>query len=106
MKPKGPRPEKIRNLLAVVKDCIKDGRYRSCMHLDQREKQRNITRQEVLYVLSHGFHEKREDDFDEAFQAWNYAVRGETLDDRPLRIFVSFENEIMMIIITTYEIGK
>ncbi len=105
MKSKGVRPGKIPNLLEVIKDCIETGRYRSCLHLEQREIERNITRREVLHVLLHGFHEKREDDYDESFQTWNYAVRGKTVDERELRIFVSFDEKTMMIIITTFEVG-
>ena len=69
MKFKDPKRVKIPNLLEVVKECIESGRYRSCLHLEQREAQRRITRQEVLYVLRHGYHEKKEDDYIEQFQA-------------------------------------
>lgn len=103
MKPK--RPLKVQNLLELIKECIETGRYRSCLHLEQRERERSITRREVLYVLKHGFHEKKEDDFDETHKAWNYAIRGQTVDQRDLRIFVSFDIETMMIIITTFEVG-
>jgi len=106
MKSKKKRPAKISNLLGVIKDCIETGRYRSCLHLEQRELERNITRREVLYVLRNGFHEKKEDDFDEQFQAWSYAVRGNTIDQRELRVFVSFDKATMMIIITTFEVGN
>lgn len=100
------RPPKIPNLLKVVKACIESGRYRSCLHLEQREMERNITRREVLYVLKTGFHEQKEDDFDEAYQDWHYAVRGKTVDERDLRVFISFDKETMMIIITTFEINR
>lgn len=106
MKSKKTRPVKIHNLLEVIRGCIEIGRYRSCLHLEQREIERSITRREVLYVLRQGFHEKKEDDFDEAFQAWNYAIRGKTVDQRELRVFVSFDEETMMIIITTFEVGN
>jgi Domain of unknown function (DUF4258) len=106
MKSKNTRPIKIHNLLELINDCIESGRYRSCLHLEQRERERNITRREVLYVLKHGFHEKKEDDYDEQYQTWNYAIRGKTVDQRDLRIFVSFDEKTMMIIITTFEIGK
>ena len=105
MGPKNTRPIKVHNLLKLIKECIESGRYRSCLHLEQREMERKITRREVLYVLMHGFHEKKEDDYDERYQAWNYAIRGKTVDQRDLRIFVSFDEETMMIIITTFEVG-
>lgn len=105
MKRKTTRPPKIDRLLDIVKECIKTGRYLSCLHLEQREDERGITRREVLHVLLHGFHEKKRDGFDEAYQKWHYAIRGMTLDARELRVFISFDEATNMIIITTYEIG-
>ncbi len=103
---KGTRPPKIPNLLEVIKACVESGKYRSCLHLEKRERERSITRREILHVLLHGFHEKKEDDFEKQFQTWNYAVRGKTIDQRELRVFVSFDDETMMIIITSFEVGN
>lgn len=105
MKRKIDRPPKIDRLPDLIKHCIESGRYLSCLHLEQRESERGITRREVLYVLLNGFHEKKEDDFDEVYQKWHYAIRGRTLDARDLRVFISFDEVTKMIIITTYEIG-
>ena len=104
-KPKNRLP-KIPDFLNVVRVCIEQGRYLSCLHLQQREIERDITRREVLYVLLHGFHEKKEDDFDEGYMVWHYAIRGKTLDNKDLRVFISFDKESFMVIITTFEIGK
>jgi hypothetical protein len=46
MKGKNPRPSKIGNLLDVIKKCIELGKYISCLHLEQREEERKITRRE------------------------------------------------------------
>ena len=105
MKRKNPRPQKIERLLDVIKQCIESGRYLSCLHLELREEERGITRREVLNVLLTGFHEKKEDGFDEVYQKWHYAIRGKTLDARELRVFISFDETTKMIIITTYEMG-
>ena len=58
----------------------------------------------MLQVLKSGFHEKRKDKFDESFNAWNYAVRGKTVDTKELRIIVSFD-ENNMLIITAIDLG-
>ncbi len=105
MKRKTSRPPKIDHLLDIVKKCIELGRYISCLHLEQREEERGITRREVLHVLLNGFHEQKKDGFDEVYQKWHYAIRGKTLDARELRVFISFDEATKMIIITTYEIG-
>lgn len=100
------RQDKLPNLLDLIKNCLESGNYRSCLHLEQRELERNITRREVLHVLLNGFHEKKKDGYDETHKTWNYAIRGKTLDKRDLRVFISFDEKTMMLIITAYEIGK
>lgn len=102
MNRKSIKPLKIDRLLGRVRECIESGRYLSCLHLEQREGERGITRREVLDVLLHGFHEKKEDDFDDAYQKWHYAIRGMTLDGRELRVFISFDEMSNMIIKSRY----
>ena len=103
---KAKAPPKIPNLMSVIKNHIALGRYISCLHLEEREKQRCITRQEILHVLRNGFHEKGKDGFDTSYQVWHYAIRGKTVDERDLRVFVSFDKVAQLVIITAYEVGK
>lgn len=74
-------------------------------HATERRKERQITRSEVLFVLKHGYHEKRKDTFDEFHQSWNYSVRGKTVDLREVRVVVSFD-ENGMLIITAIELNQ
>ncbi len=53
---------------------------------------------EILRVLRVGFWEKRKDEFKQEFQAWNYAIRGKTVDARDLRVIVTFEEPGMLLI--------
>ena len=53
-----------------------------------------------------GRHEKSKDQFDEAFKTWNYAVRGETIDGKDLRVIVSFDHETDLLIITAFYIER
>ena len=57
-----------------------------------------LTRPEILFVLRKGHHGKKKDKFDDLHQAWNYSVRGKTVDRRNLRIIVSFDENGMLII--------
>ncbi|OGQ17560.1 MAG: hypothetical protein A3B70_03270 [Deltaproteobacteria bacterium RIFCSPHIGHO2_02_FULL_40_11] len=98
------RPPKTPNLLSKVGHCLDQGRYLDTRHASLRQRQRWISRIEVLYVLRNGFHEQRKDKFDMAFKSWNYAVRGKTIDKRDLRIIVSFD-ENNMLIITAIELS-
>ena len=94
------KPDKIKNLLDFVKRCIDNDNYRDSIHAQERKAQRGITITEILYVLRNGWHEKKKDEFKEEYQSWNYAIRGDTVDEVSLRIIVSFEASMRMLIIT------
>lgn len=81
-----------------VHQAIVEGRYLDTRHAMKRRTQRSITRLEILQVLKFGFHEKRKDYFDKKFNAWNYSIRGKTVDVRELRIIISFDKNNMLII--------
>ncbi len=92
------KPAKVKNLLAEVTLHIDSGRYLDTRHALARQKERGISRPEVIFVLRHAYHEKRKDRFDEKYAAWNYALRGKTMDRKELRIIVSFDQAGMLII--------
>ena len=98
--------EKHSNVLDLVKDCIGKGNFLDTRHATDRQRERSITRLEVIEVLKNGHHEKRKDEFKPEFSAWNYAIRGKTLDKRDLRIAVSFNESTKLLIITAIEIIK
>jgi len=100
------RPEKLesRELLERVRQAIESGDYLDTRHAQDRRSQREISRLEMESVLKTGRHEKAKDQFHEAYEAWNYAIRGKTIDKRDLRVVVSFEEK--MLVITAIEIGK
>jgi hypothetical protein len=102
---KRQRPSKIADLMDTIWEALDSGRYVDMVHAQERQLQRNITRPEYTYVLRHGYHEARKDTFEEPYNAWNYAIRGKTLDKRDLRVIVSFDDSGMLII-TTIEVHK
>ena len=92
-------------LIEKIRRAIKSGEYRDTFHSAQRQSSRLITRLEIEYVLLNGWHEKRKDAYDENYYAWNYAIRGKTIDSRNLRIIVSFDVDEMLII-TAIDLDK
>jgi hypothetical protein len=90
--------DKVDRLIEKIAECLDAGRYLDTRHALARQHEREITRPEVLYVLRRGYHEKKKDKFDARYRAWNYAVRGKTIDKRDLRIIVSFDESNMLII--------
>jgi hypothetical protein len=69
------------------------------------QKKRQITRPEYEYVLINGYHEKKKDDYKEKYKAWNYAIRGKTIDKRSIRVVVSFdENDLLVITVIDLDV--
>ncbi len=97
-------PKHLR-LMERIREALDSGRYRDVVHAQERQKERQITRPEYTYVLRNGHHEANKDEFKEEHNAWNYSIRGRTVDQRDLRVAVSFDDEAMLII-TTIEVGK
>jgi hypothetical protein len=98
------KPRKLLNVLIRAQACLAAGRYRDTFHSRTRRTQRLITRQEIAHVLRNGRREESKDFFEERFNAWNYAIRGLTVEERELRVVVSFDED-MMLIITAIDLG-
>lgn len=67
-------------------------------HAIERRLQRNISVSDIIAVLTTGWHEPSKDKYLEEYAAWNYSIRGKTIDNRLLRIVVSFDEKDMLII--------
>ena len=91
-------PDKRKDLLADIKNCLDSGRYLDTYHSAVRQGERLITRTEMVHVLRNGRHEKEKDRFDPRYSEWNYSICGRTIDARELRIIVSFEANNLLII--------
>jgi hypothetical protein len=107
---KKKRPPKRNDLLKAVRAAVDAGRYLDMVHARKRQGERQITRPEYEHVLRTGYHEARKDEFKEEHSAWNYAIRGKTVDGRDLRVAISFErvktgSDETLLIITVIEVG-
>jgi hypothetical protein len=89
--------QKIANLMAVISRHLADDSYGLSGHARLRMAERDIDLPEVLHVLRNGWHERKKDSFDEAYSSWNYAVRGQSLDKRNLRIVVTFDEGMLVV---------
>jgi hypothetical protein len=100
----GKRPEKHKDVLSRTRGRLASGRYRDTRHVNERKNERCISLPEVRQVIESGWHEKSKDEFKTEWQAWNYAIRGKTVDGRALRIAVSFDEEDGLLMITAIEL--
>lgn len=95
---KKPKPPQIENLHERICECIENDNYTQTIHALQRESERFIDLGDALYVLKTGRHEKSKTSFDEIFQTWKYAIRGQTLDEEYIRVIIAFDSDGMLII--------
>lgn len=96
------------DVLATVRECLRDGRYIYSRHGTERQAQRAITDGDVRCALMNGWHEKRKDSWQEPYESWNYAIRGSDLDGRRLRIILALEemDGLLMVIITVIDLDS
>ena len=96
---KSEKDQKITDLLARVQKCLDNGKYLFTNHALIRKKERVLTIPKITQqVLRTGYHEKKKDQWDFSHKAWNYAIRGKTIDNEELRVIVSFDENGMLII--------
>lgn len=91
-------PPKVQSLLEAIRERLESGRCRYLGHAKERLEERSVTYLEIEQALNNGYHEKRKDVFKEEHRSWNYAVVGKTLDNRKLRVVVSFDKNNMLIV--------
>ncbi len=71
----------------------------------ERREERIITLLEIHDVIQGGWHEKRKDEYKDEHQSWSYAIRGQTIDRRELRIVIAFDEESGMLLITAIDLN-
>ena len=101
-----PRPSKMKNVLAIVHECIENGRYLDTRHGSDRQTERCITRLEILQVLRRGHCVPSRDRYDSAYgdAGWSYAIEGKTVDNSFLRVIVAFDEETRTLIVTAVDL--
>lgn len=87
------RPPKITDVLKKARECIEKGRYYDTSHATLRKIQRRISLTDVLYVIRHGFHEKRKDQYQPEYNDWTYSIRGRSIDEKDIRIVIPKQPE-------------
>ncbi len=95
-------------LFALIEKKIQERKYIFLKHAQERQKQRNISQLDVLNILEgkRGFgrkRNKRKDSYDSDFiyekpQDWKYCIEGKDIDDKDVRIILTFTDNLMPII--------
>ena len=89
---------KATGLLEQIREKVEAGKLRYSVHAGDRMAERGIIKPEVEYVLKNGRHNKRKDQFNEEQKDWDYAMEGNTVDGRKLRIVVAIVAPSLLVI--------
>lgn len=98
-------PPKVLNPVQVIRALLKDGRYGFALHAKQRLEERNVTVQELVQVIRRGVHDPEKDVFRIDFKDWNYAIVGQTVDGRKMRLAVSIKAD-RFLVVTVIDFGR
>ena len=79
------------------------GEYVFKKHAKLRQKDRSISDLDILGILVGKKNKKRrrnkgKDKFENKHQDWNYCIEGLNLENRKIRIIISFEDNLLLII--------
>lgn len=94
------RTKKIENVAALAKNLMQKGAYVISKHANLRQGERCFTIGDLKNIINTGYHEKKKDEYKDEYADWNYAIRGETLDDEQARICIAFIEDSHFIVIT------
>lgn len=103
-----PPKKTDKELFTLIEEKIREGKYVFDVHVKARQKQRNISQLDVLNILEgkKGFNRKRnkrKDSYDSDYiykkpQDWRYCIEGKDIDDKDVRIILTFDDDYMPII--------
>ena len=94
------RAEKIDQVVALAKKLMAEGAYVISNHAFERGEERRLSIGDIKNVINTGHHEKRKDEYKEEFKDWNYAIRGQTLDQELARVCLAFIKRDRFVVIT------
>jgi hypothetical protein len=106
-----PTKKTDKELWALIEEKVQSGDYIFLPHAKIRQKDRSITDIDVLDILENKAKRKRQrnkrkDSYTEGFVDWNYCIEGLGIDQNKLRIIVSFEEELNLLIVTVIQLNN
>ncbi len=98
-----PRKKTDKELWKLITQKIENVEYLILKHARERQKQRNITDLDILDILEnkkkrHRRRNKKKDQYQENFSDWSYCIEGFDLNGEKIRIAISFDEKMMLII--------
>lgn len=100
MRQKPPKKTKL-ELFQCIEQAIENKNYVFTQHGEIRSKQRkHVNHEQVIRILKdkHKKHDAARDYYQEGHPDWNYHIQGKTVDNQPVRMVVSFDENWLLII--------
>lgn len=94
-------PPKRVDVMAEVSRHLRCGTWRFSLHANERVAEEGLTRYEIRQALAAGRRAEEHDEYSKTYGEWNYAIRGVTLDEVPLRVIVTFHS-VDMVVVTAF----
>jgi hypothetical protein len=95
-------PKKTKSeLFDCIEQAIDNKNYVFTQHGEIRSKQRkNVNHEQVIRILKDKYkkHDAARDYYQKGQLDWNYHIQGKTVDNQPVRIVLSFDENWMLII--------
>lgn len=105
MAKKNPKLERS-VLLQRVREAVTSGEYRILPHARQRCTERDVSAPDIENALEGGRHVPRRDRYDEPSGGWSYCFEGRTVDEKPLRVVVAFEDWMLIVTVVRLDDGR
>jgi hypothetical protein len=96
-----PKKKTKQELFDNIETAIKTGNYIFTEHGELRSKQRkNVNDLQIIKILKSQTkkHEAVRDYYQEGYADWNYHITGKTLNHEKIRIVLSFDSNLMLIV--------
>ena len=100
---KQPDKKTDKELWGLIPKKIARKEYSITVHARERQKDRNILDIDVLDILENKPRRKRKrnkskDKYIEGYEDWNYCIEGCDLDGEKIRLVISFDKNLMLVI--------
>jgi hypothetical protein len=100
---KKPIKKNDKELWGLIEDKLENKNYIFLKHAKIRQQDRNITDIDVLDILENKCERKRKrnkrkDTYTQGYSDWNYCVEGNNLEGEKIRIIISFDSTLMLVI--------
>lgn len=96
-----PKKKTKQELFDSIEIAIKTGNYIFTEHGELRSKQRkNVNDLQIIKILNSKTkkHDAARDYYQEGYTDWNYHILGKTINHEKIRIVLSFDSNLMLII--------